>query len=111
MTRLSSYPFDYLINEGQSLLTRLQQVKPFSMTMPMVKGASISNRALKEIIDLLEKGKNGLFNAVSKYINRVKSASAENTSITELQGEFTILKLRYNSILDQLDIFADVLSQ
>ena len=31
--------------------------------------------------------------------------------ISQLQSEFTILKLRFNSILDQLDIFADVMSQ
>ena len=41
-----SYAKDYLINEAQSLLSRLRQVKPFSMTMPMVPGAAVSARAM-----------------------------------------------------------------
>lgn len=111
-TGIHTYPFDYLISEAQSLLTRLQQVKPFSMTMPMVKGAGVSNRALKEVMELLEKGKKGSFDAIVQYIQKVKAAAGQNyTDITQLQTAFTILKLKYNSILDQLDIFADVLVQ
>ncbi len=111
MTAINRYPFDYLISEAQSLLARLQQVKPFSMTMPMVKGASVSNRALKEVMELLDKGKNGLHVAVSNYIQNAKQAKQQNGDINTLQTSFTILKLKYNSILDQLDIFADVLAQ
>lgn len=103
------YALDYLVGEAQSLITRLQQVKPFSMTMPMVKGASVSARALKEVTELLEKGKIELYNAVSKYIQKVKSSKAND--ISSLQTAYTILKLRYNNILDQLDIFADVMAQ
>jgi hypothetical protein len=111
MVAVNTYPYEYLINESESLISRLQQVKPFSMTMPMVKGASVSNRALKEVMELLEKGKKGLYDAVSKYIQKVKQAKQHNIDITALQTSFTILKLKYNSILDQLDIFADVLAQ
>jgi hypothetical protein len=50
-TTFSEYSFEYLLNESQSLLSRLRQVKPFSMTMPMVKGASVSDKALKAVID------------------------------------------------------------
>jgi hypothetical protein len=112
MTGTNTYPYSYLISEAQSLLTRLQQVRPFSMTMPMVKGAAVSNRALKEVMELLEKGKKGSFDAIALYIQKVKAAAQQNnTDITKLQTAFTILKLKYNSILDQLDIFADVLVQ
>jgi hypothetical protein len=111
MQSTGTFPYSYLINEAQSLLTRLEQVKPFSMTMPMVKGASVSNRALKEIIDLLETGKKALYDKVSQFINKAGKALQQNTDVNELQNGFTILKLRYNSILDQLDIFADVLTQ
>lgn len=107
----NAYPFNYLIIEAESLITRLQQVKPFSMTMPMVKGASVSDKALKEVMDLLEKGKRRLYGALINYIQKIKSLSDQDTDIESLQTEFTILKLKYNSMLDQLDIFADVLAQ
>jgi hypothetical protein len=111
MSTISQYPFEYLANESQSLLARLVQIKPFSMTMPMVKGASVSDKALKEIIRLLEKGKEELRNNIYKFIDNIKARKENGNNINELQAGYTILKLRFNSILDQLDIFADVLSQ
>jgi hypothetical protein len=108
---MDNYALDYLTGEAQSLITRLQQVKPFSMTMPMVKGASVSNRALKEVMELLETGKKGLYTAISKYLQTVKNTNPQGHNIESLQTAFTILKLKYNNILDQLDIFADVLAQ
>ncbi len=111
MTAVDKYPYEYLINESQSLISRLQQVKPFSMTMPMVKGASISDKALNEIVGLLEKGKSEIYTSITQFIEKVNAARKQQKGSNELQTAFTIQKLRYNSILDQLDIFADVLSQ
>jgi hypothetical protein len=111
MTAIQEYPYEYLINESYSLLTRLGQLKPFSMTMPMVKGASVSNIALTSIINLLEEGKLKLFQVIQNFIRKTKEAQQKGANPAQLQSEFTIWKLRYNSILDQLDIFADVLSQ
>jgi hypothetical protein len=111
MTSADKYPYEYLINESQSLISRLQQVKPFSMTMPMVKGASISTKALDEVVELLEKGKKEIHKSITQFIEKVNAAKQQQKGSNELQTAFTIQKLRYNSILDQLDIFADVLSQ
>jgi hypothetical protein len=111
MPTISQYSFEYLTNEAQSLLARLVQIKPFSMTMPMVKGASVSDKALKDIIRLLEKGKEELRNNVYKFIEDIRATKQHGDNINKLQARYTILKLRFNSILDQLDIFADVLSQ
>ena len=103
-----SYPVEYIVNESYSLLSRLSALKPFSMTMPMVKGASISGQALKEITVLLENGKKQLYNAVTIFIEQAKSGKQP---VTALQKGFILLKLRFNNILDQLDIFSDVLTQ
>ncbi|RYF96868.1 MAG: hypothetical protein EOO00_01625 [Chitinophagaceae bacterium] len=107
----ASYALDYLLNEAQSLLSRLHQVKPFSMTMPMVQGAAVSDRAMKEVSELLEHGKNAVFKSISAFINTVQNARTQQHDVGELQTRFSLLRLRYNSILDQLDIFADVLAQ
>jgi hypothetical protein len=112
MTTADTYHYDYLINEAQSLLTRLAQLKPFSLTMPMVKGASVSGRALQEVTGLLQKSKSNLHQSIGNYIRRLlKEKQTNQTGIEQLHQQFTMKKLRYNSMLDQLDIFADVLSQ
>lgn len=115
MYQQAKYPFDYLINESYSLLARLGQVKPFSMTMPMVKAASVSDKALKEITALLEKGKAELRQNVHRFIRitqTAKNASSRTPiDMDAFQSGFTILKLKFNNILGDLDIFAAVLSQ
>ncbi|NCD68721.1 hypothetical protein [Mucilaginibacter agri] len=105
------YSFEYLNNEACSLLTRLNQVQPFSMTMPMVKGASVSAKAFKEIIELLENEKAALRKNIYRFIKQVKRQQKAKADEKQLQAAFAVLKLRFNDILDQLDIFADVLSQ
>jgi hypothetical protein len=111
LQQLSTYPYEYLLNESYSLLARLGQLDPFSMTMPMVRGAAVSDKALKEITELLEKGKIALRKNIHSFIDNIQPAHRQKKDSRELQTGFTILKLRFNSILDQLDIFADVLSQ
>lgn len=111
MASLAAYPVEYLRNEALSLLSRLGQIKPFSMTMPMVRGAAVSDRALREISVLLEKGKTQLRRKVIQFIHNLRNVNAHPAQVRNRQSEFIMLKLRYNSILDQLDIFADVLSQ
>ena len=110
MISVGTYPVDYLINEAYSLLARLHSVKPFSMTMPMVRGAYISNNAMKGVTDLLEKGKKQLHTSITAFIQKAKTKNS-NDDPQLLHKQFTLLKLRFNSILDQLDIFGDVLSQ
>lgn len=80
------------------------------MTMPMVMGASISGRAMKAITTLLENSKMKLNFSIYKFIENIR-LHRQNIDSRKYHSSFTILKLRYNSILDQLDIFADVLTQ
>jgi hypothetical protein len=108
----ANFAQDYLINEAQSLLARMKQILPFSMSMPMVKSASINPLALREISKLLDDGKTELTKFLTDFIHEVNASKKQsNIDIKPLQAKFTMLKLRYNSVLDQLDIFADVLSQ
>ena len=107
----NKYQLDYLANEAGSLLVRLQQVKPFTMTMPMVRGAAVSDKALNAIMQLLENGKLELYHSIQAFIKLVGSKKNTPAEAQKFQVRYTLLKLRFNSILDQLDIFADVLSQ
>ncbi|HKR04875.1 MAG TPA: hypothetical protein VJY62_09580 [Bacteroidia bacterium] len=99
----------FLIGEAKSLLTRLNLLKPFALTMPMVNAANVTNEALKEITNLLLAGNKELKLRVHRFILRLKNE--HNISPEDAQSHYAILKLRFNALLDSLDIFADVLSQ
>ncbi|RBL91161.1 hypothetical protein [Chitinophaga flava] len=98
----------FLINEAQGLLTRLKQLQPFEMSMPMVIAAAVPYIAQKEIYTLMTVGKAHLTERVLSFIKNVKT---KNTSIERCQAAYAVLKLRFNSLLDQFDIFCDVVSQ
>lgn len=98
----------FLINEAQGLLTRLKQLQPFEMSMPMVMAAAVPYTAQKDIYELMRAGKAHLTEKVLGFIKNVK---AKNISIERSQAAYAVLKLRFNSLLDQFDIFCDVVSQ
>jgi hypothetical protein len=101
----------FLVNEALSLLTRLEMVKPFALTMPMVVAANIPDEALKGITDLIVSGNKELRKRVRRFVKWVKHPASNHLSAEELQNRFALLKLRFNDLLDELDIFADVTSQ
>ena len=101
----------FLENEAISLLTRLEMVKPFALNTPMVRAAAISAEAQNAISELLNKVSLEVKQKVNDYISWLWDASSQHATAAEAQSKFTILKLRFNNLLDQMDIFADVLSQ
>ncbi|MDX2306441.1 MAG: hypothetical protein NW226_26770 [Microscillaceae bacterium] len=104
---------DFLIQESYALLSRLNQVKSFDLTISSVEAAKVSREAYQGIQILLDKGKRELFSKVNHFIQVLKQQQKINTSIRpdEWQSAFSLLKLRFNTLLDELDIFADVLNQ
>jgi hypothetical protein len=107
----SLYATQFLVNEALSLLSRLEMVKPFALTMPMVVAANISDRALKGITDLIVASNKELKTRVYNYITMLKDPANSKLTTEELQGAFALLKLRFNNLLNDLDIFSDVTSQ
>lgn len=101
----------FLENEALSLLGRLEMVKPFALNTPMVRAAAISPDAQNGITQLLNRVSREVKQKIEAYIAWLKNPLHTHTSAAEAQGHFAYLKLRFNNLLDQLDIFADVLSQ
>jgi hypothetical protein len=99
----------FLINEAQGLLTRLEQLQPFATSMPMVTAAAIPYVAQMEIHKLILAGKKKLGDRVRGFIRKMRTT--ERIPIEKSQAAFSVLKLQFNSLLDQFDIFADVISQ
>ena len=102
---------EMLANEARALLARLARVKPFSLTETMVPAAAISARALTAIERYLADGRRELRARVNAYLRWLATPQAGQSSPAMLQRGFTFLRLRFNVVLTQFDIFADVLSQ
>ena len=77
--------------------------------MPMVWGAGISDDAMRGITDHMGKGVRELKERIKDFISSLNQT--EDIPVDKIQSRFSLLKLRFNDILDQFDIFADVLSQ
>ena len=75
--------------------------------MPMVAAANITNAAKKGIYDLLRVGVQEVKQKIFHFIRWVKTGPKPDKA----QRQFALLKLKFNAFLDQLDIFADVLTQ
>ncbi|MCJ8166188.1 hypothetical protein MKJ04_15175 [Pontibacter sp. E15-1] len=101
----------FLENEALSLLGRLEMVKPFELNTPMVRAAAISVEAQNGITQLLNTVSREVRQKIERYIAWLKNPKNADAPASEAQARFAFLKLRFNNLLDQLDIFADVLSQ
>ncbi|MGX5821010.1 hypothetical protein ACWKWU_22625 [Chitinophaga lutea] len=110
-TRPLRQPLIFLHNEAYALLGRLRQVKPFSMTMPAVWAATVSDDAMQGMTDHMARGVGELRGRIEAFIRFLQTPAARRLPAPALQARFALLKLRFNEILDQLDIFADVLAQ
>ena len=100
---------EFLVHEAEGLLTRLLRVTPFELTMPSVRGAAISREASKGIFVLMKAGKRALYKRIQAFIRGMQTDAPVPPE--DCQAAYSILKLQFNALLDQFDIFADVVSQ
>ena len=99
----------YLAKEAKALLIRLRQVRPFAFYMPMTEAAAPPLRTLRAIDNMLLAGRRKMHWRLSTFIQQ--GQRNHRFSIVNQRVAFTLLKLRFNALLDQLDIFSDVLTQ
>lgn len=107
---LSPFAADTLAFEARALLTRLARVQPFALVMPMVGAASVSQVASSAIESHLRAGRRELRRKVRGYLRWLSSPAGRGATAAEAQRRFAFLKLKFNAILTQFDIFADALS-
>jgi hypothetical protein len=96
-----------LAQEARALLTRLARVKPFALQQTSVPAAGISPEAQTGIERYLADGRRELRRSVHIFLRWLESSPTP----AEAQRRFSFLRLRFNAVLSQLDIFADVLTQ
>jgi hypothetical protein len=101
----------YLLRESAALRTRVDRLAPFSLTMNMAPAANVSIEALASIEAHMRTARKHLRASISNFQTWLKSPEGERSTAADCQRRFMLLKLIFNSVLSQFDIFADVLVQ
>jgi len=101
----------FIEQEARALLTRLDRVKPFSLQMTSVLAAAVSPGAQTAIETYLGEGRRALRQLVLRFVRWLRTTDGQAAAPAAAQSRFTILRLRFNAVLAQFDIFADALVQ
>lgn len=103
--------FQMLEQEARALLTRLDRVQSFALNETMVPAAALSIDAQVAIERYLEHGRHVLRRIVGQYLAWLPTRAAAAAGPAAAQRRFTIVRMRFNAMLSQFDIFADVITQ
>jgi hypothetical protein len=106
---IDSYAKSQLAQEARALLTRLARLKPFALLEPMVPAAALLPPAQNAIEQYLIHGRRELRKLVLDYHAWLQRGDGRRASAAEAQRRFTILRLRFNAVLMQFDMFQHVL--
>jgi hypothetical protein len=104
-------PNIFLEQEGRALLTRLALIKPFALQIPMVMAAGVSPAAQTAIERYLIDGRARLRELVHGFLRWLTAPEGRSAAPDEAQRRFTMLRLRFNQVISDFDLFADVLVQ
>jgi len=97
--------------EARALLTRLDQVKPFIETVPMVLAAAVSPEAQNGIELHMRKARKELAERGDRFLAWLEGPAALPITPQEAQRRLTILRLQFNAVLTHYDVFADAMNQ
>lgn len=103
--------FQLLDQEVRALSTRLERVRPFALLETMVSAAAPLPSTQAAIEDHIHRDREKLRRQIAGYRAWLETDEARRAPISVVQRRLTFLRLRFNAILSQVDIFADVLTQ
>ncbi len=99
------------IEETRALLTRLERVRPFVLYETMAPAAAPSLAALTAIENLVMRSRQRLRGLAYGFLRWLHSPEARRMPPCEAQRRYALVRMRFNSILTQFDVFADVITQ
>jgi hypothetical protein len=108
---MDAWASDFFKYEAHALLTRLDRVKPFALNQVMAPAASISRSAQHAIEQYLAQGREALRKQITDYRKWLLSDAGRQAGLEQAQRRFTVLRLRFNKVLTQFDLFSDALAQ
>lgn len=98
-------------SEARALLVRLSRVRPFALQQTMVPAAALPPGVFSAIDRYLINGRRKVHRLVVGFIRWLRSPVGQSASPEDAQRRFSMLRMRFNATLSQLDIFASVLTQ
>lgn len=108
---LDSYTRAMLLHEAGSLVTRLAMIKSFALQETMLPAAALLPTAQSAIDRFLVVGRRQLRHLLQEYLRWLKHPASDAATPEEAQRRFTMLRLRFNVVLTQFDLFSDVITQ
>jgi hypothetical protein len=108
---LDSYTKAMLLHEARSLVTRLAMVKPFALQETMLPAAALLPTAQSAIDRYLVTGRRQLRRLLHEFLRWLEHPASDAATPEEAQRRFTMLRLRFNIVLTQFDLFSDVITQ
>jgi hypothetical protein len=99
-----------LEQEALALLTRLRQVRPFALQETMLPAAALTPTAQVGIDALLVGGRRLLRRQVLEFLEWLRGPG-RTAQPEEAQRHFTLVRMRFNDVLSQFDLFSNVISQ
>jgi hypothetical protein len=108
---LDSYTRAMLLHETRSLMERLARVKSFALQETMLPAAALLPRAQSAIDRYLVVGRRQLRRLLHQFLNWLQHPASDASTPEEAQRRFTMLRLRFNVVLTQFDLFSDVITQ
>src|SRR5215468_2836836 len=99
-----------LEQEARALLRRLDRVKPFALQETMLPAAALMPVSQVAIERHLIQGRRELRRQILAYIQWLRGPGSSVSPVL-MQRRFSVLRLRFNAALSQLDLFAEAISQ
>jgi hypothetical protein len=96
--------------ETQALLARLSRLKPFALHETMVPAAMPSRAAQRAFEEYLARGRRELRARIAAFRSWLLGPG-RRAAPDQMQRRFVFLRLRFNVVLSDFDVFADVLTQ
>lgn len=100
-----------LEQEARSLAARPARLKPFALITPMVPAATVPPEAQTAMENQLIQGRRKLRRMIDEFVGWLPSPSGRGAPPSEAQKRIAFLKLRFNAVISQFHIFADVLTE
>ena len=97
--------------EAKALLERLAEIRPFALTLPMVAAAAPSAAAQAAIESFLSRGRQQLRRTLRQFLDWLASPAGVAAAPERAQQRFTMLRMRFLSVITQFDVFADALAE
>lgn len=99
-----------LEQEARGLLSRLDQVQPFALHETMVPAAALPYDAHRCIEQFLHHSRTELRHRVNDYLRWLRGPGRQ-VPAAEQQRRFVLIRLEFNDVLSQFDLFTEVVTQ